>query len=85
MVFSDEICQEVAVKKEVSNPNQPHKVDCTPRAVEKPNGNLESKIYFEKLPDGIVENILVFVKITTREACETYRYILMRIGTTLKP
>ena len=36
--------QEVAGKNPSRNPNQHHKLDCTPEAEEKPNGNLESKM-----------------------------------------
>ena len=65
--FSDKICQEAADKKPSTNPNKPLKLDFTPLAEEKPNRNLESKIYFQKLPDDIVKNILVLTTATTRE------------------
>ena len=67
-IFSDKINQEVPNEIPVINSNQPHEIDCTPEAEEKPNGNLESKIDFEKLPDEIVENILVFATTITRQA-----------------
>ena len=44
LYFSDEMSQEVAGKNPSRNPNQHHKLDCTPEAEEKPNGNLESKM-----------------------------------------
>ena len=39
---------------------------------ESSNRNLESKIYFEKLPDETVKNILVLATMTTRQTPETY-------------
>ena len=70
--FSDEISQEVAEKKPATNSNQPHKINCTAEAEEEPNGNLESKIYFEKLTDEVLENILVLATPTARQTPETY-------------
>ena len=58
--------QKPAKEKLATNPNQSHIFECTPRADEKPNGNLKSKLYFEKLPDETVENILVSATTTTR-------------------
>ena len=49
--FSDEISQEL---------------DCIPKAEEKTKEKLESKIYFEKLPDEIMKNILVLATMVTR-------------------
>ena len=49
--FSDEIRQEL---------------DCIPKAEEKAKEKLKSKIYFEKLPDEIMENILVLATMVTR-------------------
>ena len=74
--FSDEISPDVADEKPATNPNQPHKLDCIPEVEEKPNGNLESKGYFEKLPDEIVENILVLATTTTRQTPETYHSLV---------
>ena len=49
--FSDEIRQEL---------------DCIPKAEEKAKEKLKSKIYFEKLPDEIMENILVLATMVAR-------------------
>ena len=72
MIFSDELCREVANEKSATNPNQPHKLHCMPKAEEKPNGNLESRIYYETLPDELVENTLVLATTTRRQVLETY-------------
>ena len=49
--FSDEISQELG---------------CIPKDEEKTKEKLESKMYFEKLPDEIMENILVLATMVTR-------------------
>ena len=74
LYFSDELSQEVAGKKPARNPIQPHKLDCTPKAEKKPNGNLESKMKFEKLLDERVENILILVTATAKQTPETCRF-----------
>ena len=70
--FSVEIIQEVADKRPVTNPNQPCKLHCTPEAKEK-QGNLEPEIYLEKLPDEVVEIVLVLATTAAWQTLETYR------------
>ena len=74
--FLSEISQEVADRKPATNANLRQKLDCAPVAEEKPNGNLESKIHFEKLQDEIVENILILATTTTRQTPETHRSVV---------
>ena len=59
-------------EKPATNPHQPHKLNYTSEAEAESNRNSESNIYFDKLPDEIVENILVLTTATTRHEPETY-------------
>ena len=66
----------MADEKSKTNPHQHHKLDYTSEAEVKPSRNSESKIYFDKLPYEIVENILILATTTTRQAPETYRSLI---------
>ena len=66
----------MADEKSKTNPHQHHKLDYTSEAEVKPSRNPESKIYFDKLPYEIVENILILATTTTRQAPDTYRSLI---------